>query len=596
MTRFSVWAPAATTVALVAGSCRVALDAGEDQGWYSAEVDDLGPGTDYAFSLDGGEPLPDPRSPWQPAGVHGPSRVVDHGSFTWTDHEWHGGGPLAPQVFYELHVGTFTPEGTFAAAADRLTYLRDLGVTAVEIMPVVEFPGARGWGYDGVDLYAPHHAYGGPDGLKALVDRCHATGLGVVLDVVYNHVGPEGNYLPCFGPYFTDRHPTPWGSGFNYDGPDSGPVRAFVIDNALMWLRDFHVDGLRLDAAHAIVDTSRVHLLTELAARVRALADELDRELWVIAESDPIAPRLIQPRAAGGYGLDAVWNDDFHHAVHALLTGERDGYYEGFGAIADLAGAYERASSYAGRQFVAFSQNHDQVGNRATGDRSSHLLATAELKIAAALVLAAPFLPLLFQGEEWGASTPFLYFTDHPDDLGGAVRAGRHAEFAAFGWDPDQIADPQATWTYAASTLDWDELHTGSHRELLDWYRRLIAWRRTAGPVGRAPSAVRTRYSEADRWLVVDLGEVALAVNLAEQAQDLPLPALPDPCLALASDAGARLAPPAVSLPPRSVAIINQRGGGEPSQRSPATLGPGGGTRGLLPGTARGKRRGGTFP
>src|SRR5581483_2227531 len=447
MSGLRVWAPRAGAVELECAGRRRAMVAEQD-GWWSAGAATPAPGVDYAFLLDGEGPLPDPRSPCQPAGVHGPSRAVDHAAFPWV-HRALRAPPLAGAVIYELHVGTFSPGGTFDSAIQYLDRLVDLGVTHVELMPVAEFPGTRGWGYDGVDLYAAHHAYGGPDGLKRLVDACHGRGLAVLLDVVYNHLGPSGNYLARYGPYFTDRHRTPWGDAVNYDDAGSNEVRRFVVDNALMWLRDYRIDGLRLDAVHAIYDSSATHVLEELQKEVDALSAREQRPLVLIAESDLNDPRLVRAREAGGYGLAAQWSDDFHHAVHALLTGERQGYYEDFGRMADLAAALERAFVYAGRRsahrgrrhgrtpigipaqrFVAFAHNHDQIGNRAQGDRLSHLAGTRRAMIAAALVLTSPFVPLLFQGEEWGASTPFLYFTDHDDpDLARAVSEGRRREF-----------------------------------------------------------------------------------------------------------------------------------------------------------------------
>ncbi|MGH7748223.1 MAG: malto-oligosyltrehalose trehalohydrolase, partial [Candidatus Dormibacteria bacterium] len=407
------------------------------------------PGTDYRLGVDGHPGLPDPRSPHQPEGVHGPSRTVDHRAHAWGDGDWRG-AELADAVLYELHVGTFTPQGTFDAAAARLGHLVELGVTAVEIMPVAEFPGDRGWGYDGVNLFAPHHAYGGPDGLRRLVDACHAHGLAAVLDVVYNHLGPDGNYLGAFGPYFTDRYRTPWGEAINLDGRQSDEVRAFVVDNALMWLRDYHLDGLRLDAVHAILDTSAVHILEELAGRVRALEAELGRRLWLIAESDLNDPRLVRDPDRGGYGLDAQWTDDVHHALHAVLTGERTGYYADYGRVEDVAQALRHAFVLDGRysryrerrfgrpigdlggaHFVVCLQNHDQVGNRATGDRISATLSPGLLACGAALVLCSPYTPMIFMGEEWGAATPFQFFSHMPDSaLREAIRDGRYAEFA----------------------------------------------------------------------------------------------------------------------------------------------------------------------
>ena len=384
MTTFTVWAPRASQVELTIGTRRIAMSPRGD-GWWQVEEPSAAPGTDYGFALDGSPPLPDPRSPWQPAGVHGPSRVLDHGAFTWSDARWQP-PPLAAAVIYELHVGTFTGAGTFEAVVDRLDHLVSLGVTHVELMPVVEFPGARGWGYDGVDLFAPHQAYGGPVGLKRLVDACHGRGLAVILDVVHNHLGPAGNYLGRFGPYFTDRYRTPWGEAVNLDAAESDEVRRFLCDNALMWLRDYHMDGLRIDAVHALLDRSATHVLEQLAAEVRALGAHLGRHLVLIAESDLNDPRLVRPPAAGGYGLDAQWNEDYHHALHALLTGERQGYYADFGSMADVATALREGFVYAGRRsayrrrrhgraatglggqrFVGCLQNHDQVGNRARG-------------------------------------------------------------------------------------------------------------------------------------------------------------------------------------------------------------------------------------
>jgi maltooligosyltrehalose trehalohydrolase len=546
MAVFEVWAPRAATVeVVVAADRRVAMDGPDDEGWFRARVGGAGPGDDYAYSLDGGPPRPDPRSPWQPTGVHGPSRLVDHDAFAWTDDGWLP-TPLAEGVVYELHVGTFSPEGTFDGAVARLGHLVDLGVTAVEVMPVAEFPGRRGWGYDGVDLWAPHSAYGGPEGLKRLVDACHARGLAVILDVVYNHLGPDGNYLGEFGPYFTDRYATPWGEAVNYDGADSDPVRSFVVANACMWVRDYHVDGLRLDAVHAIVDTSAVTIVEEIAAAVHELAATLGRPAWVVAESDLNDPRVVRGVDAGGYGCDAQWSDDFHHALHAVLTGERDGYYADFGSLAQLAKALSRAWVYdgcysrhrrrrhgrpptglSGSRFFAYLQNHDQVGNRAVGERSSMLMGTGLLKVAAALVLCSPFVPMLFQGEEWGASTPFQYFTDHGDaELGRAVREGRRKEFAAFGWDPGDVPDPQDPATFRRSKLDWDEAAGPPHADLLAWHRHLVRLRREVPALAAAADGhldqVAVRFDEEARWLVMERGPVSVVCNLADREQVVP--------------------------------------------------------------------------
>ena len=479
MTTLSVWAPHATSVACETGGARLPM-ARDGRGWWSCAADGV---TEYAYVVDGAGPFPDPRSPWQPRGIDGPSRVVDHGAFTWTDDGWRG-VDLATAVLYELHVGTFTPEGTFDGVAGKLDHLAGLGVDAIELLPVAEFSGDRGWGYDGVDLYAPHHAYGGPDGLKRLVDACHARGIGVVMDVVYNHLGPAGNHLSKFGPYFTSSHQTAWGDAVNFDGPESGEVRRFVVDNALMWLRDYHCDGLRLDAIHAIVDGSPVHVLEELATRVA----ELDPPRFLVAEDEREDARVIRSRDSGGYGIDAVWADDWHHALHTVLTGESSGYYAEFGSLDQLATAIGEGwvrrrppDDVRPSQFVICTQNHDQVGNRAAGERLSQLVSADALRYAAALLLSSPFVPMLFMGEEWGASTPFRYFTDHADPaLARAVSEGRRSEFREFGWNPANVPDPQDPATFEASKLQWDEVERDEHAALLEWYRALIARRRRA--------------------------------------------------------------------------------------------------------------------
>jgi maltooligosyltrehalose trehalohydrolase len=572
---FRVWAPQATKVELAFGEERIPMTACAG-GWWTVGAPADGPGTEYAFSLDGGHPLPDPRSSWQPHGVHGPSRILDHKAFAWTDERWQP-GPLSSAVLYELHIGTFTPAGTFEAAIERLEHLVELGITHVELMPVNEFPGSRGWGYDGVDLYAPHHAYGGPEGLKRLINACHTKGLAVLLDVVYNHLGPSGNYLGRFGPYFTTRHQTPWGQAVNLDGPGSEGVRRFFCDNALMWLRDYHADGLRLDAVHAIIDTSAVHFLEQLAAEVHALEAQLGRHLVLIAESDLNDPRIVRPPDIGGYGLAAQWSDDFHHALHTMLTSERGGYYADFGAPADLAQAFTGAFIYDGRyssfrqrrhgrpaigltghHFLGYLQNHDQVGNRAKGERSSHLLSPGRLKIAAALVLTAPFVPLLFQGEEWGASAPFQYFTDHEDsELGQAVSEGRRAEFAAFGWSPEEVPDPQELGTFTRSKLGWHELACEPHTGLLDWHRRLIRLRRQLPALvdGRM-DRVRVRFGEDAHWFVLERGPVTVAFNLAAQAQTVPLTKEQPAHVLLASETGLSVNAAGVVVPAEALVVL----------------------------------------
>ncbi|MGA3219249.1 MAG: malto-oligosyltrehalose trehalohydrolase [Acidimicrobiales bacterium] len=572
---FEVWAPGRQRVDVLLGGDRRWAMAKGDRGWWRLDVP-AAAGDRYQFSLDGGPARPDPRSAWQPEGVDGPSVLVDHGSFTWTDQDWHGAA-LSETVLYELHVGTFSPEGTFDGAVSRLEHLVDLGANAIELLPVAEASGSRGWGYDGADLWAPHHAYGGPDGLKRLVDACHARGIAVVLDVVYNHLGPAGNYLSEFGPYFTDDYRTPWGSAVNMDGNGSYGVRDFVISNALMWLRDYHIDGLRLDAVHAIYDEGALHILEELSAAVAGQAGELGRELWVIAESDRNDPRLCRPRESHGYGVSASWDDDFHHALHTVLTGENSGYYIDFGRVAQLAKVFSDAYVYDGefsefRQrrhgrpaqdlsgacFVCCLQNHDQVGNRAFGERTAALVGPDLLKVGAALVLLSPFVPMLFEGEEWGASTPFLYFTDHQDpELGAAVREGRRKEHPLNAGA--EVPDPQGPETFLRSKLDWSELDREPHRSLLAWHRRLIALRRSEPDLSSHDrKLVSTAFDEEARWLVANRGRFSIAANLAGRRQAVPLEG--GVSVVAASEEGVRVEISAGEarawLPPRSVAVL----------------------------------------
>jgi maltooligosyltrehalose trehalohydrolase len=538
---FKVWAPSAQTVELVTSGGRHSLQSG-DGGWWILQHPAGGPGTDYRFSVDGGEAVPDPRSPWQPEGIDGPSRAVDHSSFAWTDAGWQ---PPALQdgVLYEMHVGTFSPEGTFDGVRSRLDHLVALGVTHVELLPVAEFSGDRGWGYDGVNLFAPKASYGGPEALKRLVDECHRRGLAVLLDVVYNHLGPVGNHLEKFGPYFTGRYTTPWGKAVNLDDAGSDEVRRFFIDNALGWLRDYHLDGLRLDAVHALFDQSAVHFLEELAAEVDGLERRLGRPLVLIAESDLNDPRVVTDTARGGYGLDAQWSDDFHHALHAFVTGEKDGYYADFGALADVARALSNVFVYDGchsrhrkrrhgrpvgelprTRFLGYLQNHDQVGNRARGERTSHLVGPAELRAAAALVVLSPFVPMLFHGEEWGTQSPFQYFTDHKDEgLAEAVRSGRRDEFAAFGWDPEEIPDPQDEETFRRSKLAWDETSREPHRTLLDWHRKLIALRRSQPSLRDGAAPARVTFDEEARWLEMERGDVTVICHFGRQRAAVPI-------------------------------------------------------------------------
>jgi len=495
---FLVWAPWAEqlTLQLLAPQSRTLPMQKTGKGLWRLLVDQIPPGADYRYRIEDALERPDPASGCQPAGVHGPSRVVDHAAFAWTDRDWQG-LPEEELVIYELHVGTFTPEGTFDAVVPRLAELRELGITAIELMPVAQFPGKRNWGYDGTCPFAVQNSYGGPDGLKRLVDACHDHGLAVVLDVVYNHLGPEGNYLRDFGPYFTDRYRTPWGEAVNFDGAGSDGVRRYFIENALHWLDRYHIDALRLDAVHAIYDFSAKPFLQELAEVVAAFAERTDRRCLLIAESDLNDVRLIRPPQEGGFGLEAQWNDDFHHALHTLLTGETQAYYADFGAADDLAKAFREGFVYSwrysayrqrrhgsssadrpGRQLVVFSQNHDQVGNRPVGERLIALAGFEAAKLAAASVLFAPAVPLLFMGEEYGEEAPFLYFVDFEDtQLQEAVRRGRREEFRGFDW-PEAPPDPQDPETFRRSQLAWAKRLEGRHAALREFYRQLFRLRR----------------------------------------------------------------------------------------------------------------------
>ncbi|MFY1622276.1 malto-oligosyltrehalose trehalohydrolase [Micromonospora sp. WMMD735] len=575
MTEFTVWAPDVARLRLrLPGVADHDMRAGPN-GWWRVEVPDAGPGTDYAFLLDDEDtPLPDPRSAWQPAGVHGPSRRYDHAAFTWTDQGWTG-RQLPGSILYELHVGTFTPEGTFDAAIARLDHLVDLGVDLIELLPVNAFNGEHNWGYDGVCWFAPHEPYGGPDGLKRLVDAAHAKGLGVILDVVYNHFGPSGAYAPSFAPYLSEQS-NPWGRTVNLDGPHSDGVRRYIIDSVLMWLRDYHVDGLRLDAVHAMPDSRATHVLEQLAVEVESLATHLGRPLSLIAESDLNDPRLITAREAGGYGLHAQWNDDAHHALHTLLTGERQGYYGDFGSLECLTdvltGAFFHAGTWSsfrnrthgrpvdrhtvpGHRFVAYLQNHDQVGNRATGDRISAGLSPALLRVGAMLLLTAPFTPMLFMGEEWAASTPWQFFTSHPEpELAAAVATGRRREFAAHGWPPGDVPDPQDPQTFLRSRLDWAELDKPEHREMYEFYRRLIALRKSRADLSD-PRLHRMEVRHGDQFLVIRRGGCLVVANLAGRPQRVTLPGVARRVL-LTTGEGVTVMRDRVELPAETAAIV----------------------------------------
>ncbi|WP_038003932.1 malto-oligosyltrehalose trehalohydrolase [Syntrophorhabdus aromaticivorans] len=502
---FRVWAPArdGLSVKTLSNGRWKETALNRDEGEYFAGiVEGVHEGDRYFYGFPDGSQYPDPASRFQPEGVHGPSAIVDASSFRWDDRGWRG-VPLEDYILYELHVGTFTEAGTFFSVIPCLGYLKELGVTAVELMPVAQFPGTRNWGYDGVYPFAPQNSYGGPGGLRELVNACHREGLSVVLDVVYNHLGPEGNYLAKFGPYFTERYKTPWGDAINFDGPLSDGVRHYFVSNALYWITEFHIDALRIDAIHGIFDFSANHFLDELGEAVHRQGLALGRNIYVIPESDLNDVRVINPRRVGGYGLDAQWNDDFHHALHSLITGERSGYYQDFGRIEYLEKAFREGFVYSGRhssfrkrrhgnsskgrpacQFVVFSQNHDQVGNRAMGDRLSRHLSFEKLKLAATVVLLSPFIPLVFMGEEYGETAPFHYFVHHSDKgLIEAVRKGRQEEFAGFDWQ-EGFPDPQAEETFLISKIRPEKHLTGKNGLLFEFYRSLIALRKEIRSLG----------------------------------------------------------------------------------------------------------------
>ena len=548
--QLNVWAPAAEKVTLVAGERRLAMRV-DDEGWWSPAddlPDDLLRGDfDYGFVLDDeDDPLPDPRSRRQPKGVHGLSRTFDPDVHSWADRLWTG-RQLAGGVIYEMHVGTFTDEGTLISAIDRLDHLAELGIDFVELLPVNAFNGTQGWGYDGVLWYAVHESYGGPAAYQDFVDACHQRGLGVIQDVVYNHLGPSGNYLPKFGPYFSSGGQNSWGDSINLDGEDSDEVRRYIIENAHMWLRDYHVDGLRLDAVHALVDNRAIHILEELAIETDGLSTFLGRPLSLIAESDLNDPRLITSRESGGYGLSAQWSDDFHHALYVSLTGDTSGYYADFESVAALGKVFEAGffhdgtkSSFRGRghgmkidtlrtptwRLVVCQDNHDQIGNRADGERLSGKLDLQQLKLAAMVTLLCPFTPMIFMGEEWGASTPWQFFTSHPEpELAQAVAQGRLAEFAAMDWDPSAVPDPQDPKTFQRSKLDWDEIGQGKHAELLALNAQLLRLRRSHPDISdpRFDRALANADDETD-WLVIERGEIVIAVNFGSGPNDLQVP------------------------------------------------------------------------
>jgi maltooligosyltrehalose trehalohydrolase len=576
MHRFEIWAPFAKRLAVSVAGTAHWMDGPTQSGSWHVDVEDVAPGTDYGFVIDDESACyPDPRSQWQPKGVHEPSRLYDQTVFSWTDGHFRP-VPLASGVVYEMHIGTFTSEGTFDAAVARLDHLAELGITHLELMPVAAFEGDHGWGYDGVALYAVHEPYGGPDGLKRFVDAAHRKGLAVLLDVVYNHFGPSGNYADRFGPYVIDSHRTPWGGAVNLEDAGSHQVRRFFVDNALMWLRDYHIDGLRIDAVHAFVDRSAIHFLEQLAIEVEALEACLARRLVLIAESDLNDPRLVTPREAGGFGIDAQWSDDFHHALFTVLCpGEKRGYYQDFGSLAQLAKALTANFVYDGlysryrnrvhgrpsgfllqHHFLGYIQNHDQVGNRAMGDRISRIAGLDRAMIAAALVLLGPFVPLIFQGEEWAASSPFQYFANHQDpELARAVSEGRREEFSAFGWDSASIPDPESPATFQSSKLRWNELSRPEHREMLTWYRELIRLRRNTPCLNDPrPGNTFVKFDEQENWIQMHRGAVAVLCNLGAQQRGFVV--APESKLLLASRAICQNIGGKVELPPDTVVAL----------------------------------------
>lgn len=543
MRQFAVWAPEPEQVRLDVDNDRYPMTRSAD-GWWRTTVD-AAPHARYGYLLDDDEAvLPDPRSARQPDGVHARSALWDPAAVTWTDGEW-AGRSAEGALIYELHTGAFTPVGTFDSAIEKLAYLVDLGVDFVELMPVNAFSGTHGWGYDGVLWYAVHEPYGGPDGLVRLVDACHRRGLGVLIDAVFNHLGPSGNYLPRFGPYLSSAS-NPWGQGINIADAGSDEVRRYIVDCALRWMRDFHADGLRLDAVHALVDTTAIHILEELAAQTDALATQLGRPLSLIAESDLNDPRLITARAEGGYGITAQWDDDIHHAVHAAVSGERQGYYADFGSLATLAQTLRHGFFHAGTyssfrrrrhgrplntaripasRLLAYTCTHDQVGNRGIGDRPSQNLSYGQLAVKAALVLGSPYTAMLFMGEEWGASTPFQFFSSHPEpELARATTEGRKKEFAEHGWDADEIPDPQDPQTFQRSKLDWAQAGCGDHARLLGVYRDLIALRRSEPDLADPwLTDLDVDYDEDACWIVMRRGRLAIACNLGAGAARIPV-------------------------------------------------------------------------
>ncbi|GAB3896929.1 malto-oligosyltrehalose trehalohydrolase [Spirosoma agri] len=566
-----VWAPLAETLSIRLCQQDLVIPLQNDGSYWQTTTDQLQSGDTYTFVLNNVE-RSDPASLSQPEGVHGPSQAIDTARFVWTDANW-ANIPLDEYLMYELHTGTFSPEGTFAGIEAKLDYFVELGINAIELMPVAQFPGTRNWGYDGVCPYAVQNSYGGAAGLQQLVDACHRKGLAVILDVVYNHMGPEGNHFTDYGPYFTNKHRTPWGDALNFDDTDSDNVRRYFVENVLMWFRDFHIDALRLDAVHAIHDESDLHILREIKQYTDLLMQETGRQHYLIIESDQNETRFIQPIASDGYGMDAQWNDEFHHALRVTAGGERSGYYADYEGIRHLAKSYRDAyvydgtymarrakivgkstASHPGQQFVVFSQNHDQIGNRMLGERPSQLVSFSMQKLMAGAVMSSPFLPMLFMGEEWGELNPFLYFVSHSDpSLIEAVRQGRKREFAAFQTSVE-APDPQAEQTFDQSKLMWDRLTQEPHQTLFRYYQTLLALRKQSSLRHPNRESVAVVMDEVKQTLTLirqhqpDASLVCL-MNFSPQPEALILPTSVQPWKKLIDSADPQWLGPLASPP-----------------------------------------------
>jgi maltooligosyltrehalose trehalohydrolase len=577
MHKFGVWAPQAQKMSLMWRDQTLPMEGPNKRGWWHLVVPEAECGDRYAFAIDDDpNPYPDPRSLRQPDGVHGASQIYDHSAFEWHDQLWRG-APKVGAILYELHIGTFSKEGTFDGAIEHLKYLAELGVTHVEVMPVAAWTGNQGWGYDGAALFSVHEPYGGPDGFKRFVDACHANGLSVILDVVYNHFGPVGNYTTRFGPYLSSERKTPWGDAINLDGEGSDEVRRYFVDNALMWLREYHCDGLRLDAVHAFIDLSAVHFLEQMSVEVERLGATLAKEFYLIAESDLNDPRVVRSREANGYGMDSQWSDDFHHALFTMIYDPKDGetgYYDDFGSFRDLHKALKHAYVYDGQysiyrkrrhgrpadglsahHFVHFDQNHDQVGNRGWGERLEHLVGVDRARVAVGLLLTAPYIPMLFMGEEWVTSSPFLYFADHDDEeMRKSVAEGRKREFSAFGFDGD-VPNPEDRETYEMSKLKWEEQGEGKHAEFLGWVKALIALRRSSVCLNDGDMHhLQVSTDDLRRTLVMQRDEARILINMGKEPYTFGL--LEGEKLELISREGIGVIDNCLHLPPMTMAAL----------------------------------------